>query len=129
MITGDAVGVKLPGAIEREGVKPKWHPIKDGRGRLGIRLDLDQVGHLTLCRGWLGRGFQWCQALVCIGLAPDGAVRFLRRGSLLLRREIGVWCDVASYVRLPPRLSVSSSKWVVIHGLSAPDPAWQPGLD
>lgn len=82
MITGDAVGVELPGAVERERVKPEWHPIKDGCGRLWIGLDLDQIGDLTLCGSWLGRGFQRCQTLGCTGQASDGAVRFGRRGVL-----------------------------------------------
>jgi hypothetical protein len=105
VITGDAVGVELPGAVERERVKPEWHPIKDGCGRLRIGLDLDQVGHLALCGSWLGRGFQRCQTVVCTGHARDGAVGLLRRGVPLGGREIGVWRDVASYGRLPPRLS------------------------
>ena len=97
MITGHAVGVEPPGAVERERVKPEWHPIKDGCGRHWIRLDLDQIGHLTLCSSWFGRGFQRCQTLVCTGQAPDGAavLRFLRLGVPLLGREIVIWRDVA----------------------------------
>ena len=86
--------------------KPEWHLVKDGWGRLRSRLDLDQSGHLTLCGSWFGRGFQRCQAFVCTGLAPEGAVRFPRRGDMLLGPEIVVWRDVASYGRSPPRLSV-----------------------
>lgn len=81
MITGDAVGVELPGAVERERVKPEWHPIEDGCGSLRIRLDLDQIGYLTLCGSWFGRGFQRCQTLVCIGQTPDGAVRVAQLSS------------------------------------------------
>ena len=58
MITRDAMGIELSGAVERERVKPEWHPIKDGCSRHRISLDLDQIGHLTLCGSWLRRGFQ-----------------------------------------------------------------------
>jgi hypothetical protein len=71
-------------------VKPEWHPVKDGRGRLRIRLDLDQIGHLTLCGSWFGRGFQRPRKLVCTGQAADGALRFLRRGVPSLGPEIVV---------------------------------------
>jgi hypothetical protein len=60
VITGHAVGVELPGAVERERMKPEWHPIKDGCSRHRIRLDLDQISHLTLCGSRFRRGFQGC---------------------------------------------------------------------
>ena len=57
MVASDAVGVELLGPVEREGVKPERHAIEDGSGDLRIGLDRDQIGHLTLGGGWLGRAF------------------------------------------------------------------------
>jgi hypothetical protein len=57
VVASDAVGVELLGPVERERVKLERHPIEDGSSDLWIGLDRDQIGHLKLGGGWLGRAF------------------------------------------------------------------------
>jgi hypothetical protein len=86
-------------------VKPEWYAIEGGFGRPRIRLDLEQIGHLTLGGGWLGRDFEACEALIFSDRARDGDIRFLRHEVPSLWYEIGVYSDAVSFGRLASRVS------------------------